>query len=432
MKKIYGLILIAICFTALKTNAQETVPQYRRSSLHMILMDSESFPQKDLVMKSWNGYPFPDKYNNHILPSLKMMNPAAIQVTDADRAAAGQEKSSALGGALNSGMSDVTAGIVDNDADMPSKIFKFSKENQLAKQLVAKWFNRNAQGKFNVDLVGERGIYNASELEKAKAGGTVKGNRALEDAGAELIPNTFVVFSKLNFVENEPVAKAALVLALAQASKISIPFAREKAEQLAQLAYEKAKVGYSVWTKTWLYKLKWNKEIEDKFYNEHWSNPAAFDASNDYELEFVGKESATSLVTFSLKQERTEEQIINLATVRNIDNVFAKMQKVYDVFKPKVPVLSVNPITASIGMKEGLEGGEKFEALEIVQNPDTGVTEYKSVGKVTVDKKLVWDNRYSGGEKSTDPAAAEAQALGKTTFEGGKKIQVGMLLRQIK
>ncbi|MFD3393009.1 hypothetical protein U0R10_00100 [Aquirufa sp. OSTEICH-129V] len=432
MKKFYYLILAFVCFATLNANSQDAKPTYRRSSLHIVLMESESFPQKDLVMKSWNGYPFPDKYNNHILPNLKTMNPAAIQVTDGDRAAAGQEKPSELGGALNGAMAGASSGIVDNDADMPSKIYKFAKEKQLAKQLVAKWFNRNAAGKFNVDLVGERGIYDASELEKAKAAGQVKGSRALEDAGADLIPNTFVVFSKLNFVENEPVAKAALLLALTETAKISIPFARQKAEQLAQAAYEKAKVGYSVWTKTWLYKLKWDKSIEDKFYNEHWSNSAAFDASNDYELEFVGKESATSLVTFSLKEERTEEQIINLATVRNVDNVFAKMQKVYDVFKPKIQVSSVNPITASIGMKEGLEGGEKFEALEIVQNPDTGMTEYKSVGKVTVDKKLVWDNRYSGGEKSTDPATTEAQALGKTTFEGSKKIQVGMLLRQIK
>lgn len=432
MKKKYALILAAVFFTALTAYSQVEKPTYRRSSLHIVLMESESFPQKDLVMKSWNGYPFPDKYNNHILTNLKTMNPAAIQVTDADRAAAGQEKPSEVGGMMNGAMSGATSGIIDNDADMPAKIFKFSKENQLAKQLVAKWFNRNAAGKFNVDLIGERGIYDASELEKAKAAGQVKGSRALEDAGADLIPNTFVVFSKLNFVENEPVAKAALLLALTQTAKISIPFAREKAEQAAQAAYEKAKEGYSVWTKTWLYKLKWDKAIEEKFYNEHWSNPAAFNSSNDYELEFVGKESATSLVTFSLKEQRTEEQIINLATVRNIDNVFAKMQKVYDVFKPKVPVLSVNPITGKIGMKEGLEGGEKFEALEIVQNPETGKTEYKSVGKITVEKKLVWDNRYTSGEKSSDAAVAEAQSLGVTTFEGSKKIQPGMLLRQIK
>jgi len=33
----------------------------------------------------------------------------------------------------------------------------------------------------------------------------------------------------------------------------------------------------------------------------------------------------------------------------------------YEVFKVKVPVLTNEPITAQIGMKEGLEGGEKFE-----------------------------------------------------------------------
>jgi hypothetical protein len=137
-----------------------------------------------------------------------------------------------------------------------------------------------------------------------------------------------------------------------------------------------------------------------------------------------------------LKETRTQEQIINLALVRNIDKAFAELQKENDVFKPKVPVLTSDPITAQIGMKEGLEGGEKFDVFEMTMNPKTGLTEYKNVGEVTVDKKLVWDNRYTDGQvvidaESGDEANAAAK-LNATTFKGSKKIQPGMLLKQIK
>ena len=85
-------------------------------------------------------------------------------------------------------------------------------------------------------------------------------------------------------------------------------------------------------------------------------------------------------------------------------------------------------------MKEGLEGGEKFEVLEQTMNSKTGLTEYESKGKITVDKDLIWDNRYNIG---TDPMPGDSTAavrppLDRTTFSGGKKYYPGMLIRQLK
>jgi hypothetical protein len=163
----------------------------------------------------------------------------------------------------------------------------------------------------------------------------------------------------------------------------------------------------------------------------------AFDNSELFKLVFVGDERASGLVTFSLGEKRTEEQIITLSTKRIIDKVYAKLQKKYDVFKTKTPLYTGYPITAKIGMKEGLEGGEKFDVLEQNIDPKTGVATYISVGTIKVDKNLIWDNTIKDGEAAP---IVEAVAEGKeakpiidrTTFDGGKKFYSGLLIKQIK
>ena len=107
---------------------------------------------------------------------------------------------------------------------------------------------------------------------------------------------------------------------------------------------------------------------------------------SNFDIEHVGTEKANSLVTFSLKAEdkdRTEDDIINLATVRNVEKVFSKLTKNYEDFKPKAPLVEFGkPMTAFVGMKEGLEGGETFEVLNEEFDSKTGRTIYKSVGKI--------------------------------------------------
>ena len=128
----------------------------------------------------------------------------------------------------------------------------------------------------------------------------------------------------------------------------------------------------------------------------------------DFPLEFVGQEKATSLVTFSLKKgeaERTEDQIIELSTLRNIDKVFTNLQREYEVFKPLYQLSGIDPFAAKLGMKEGLEGGEKFEILEIKNG------QYNRIETITVDKNKIWDNRYG----------APKQDIEQTYFKGKNK-----------
>jgi len=106
-----------------------------------------------------------------------------------------------------------------------------------------------------------------------------------------------------------------------------------------------------------------------------------------------------------------------------------ELQKRHDIFKSKTPILSIDPITASIGMKEGLNGGEKFEVFEQYLDQDTGKTNYDKIDIIKVNKKMVWDNRFTNS-LSNDENDSDIRV---THFKKGKKaLRPGMLIRQIK
>lgn len=440
MKNKKRLILSITILSTLNVFSQAAFSElkYRRSSLELILIESESFPKKEIVMKAWSAYPFPDKYNKHDVNSLSL-NPLKYPITDADRGPTAAKKDSKLNSFAKESASKATSGVIDLDeAEMPLKIEKYLKENNTAKKIVGKWYNRKANGDIDFELIKERGNNSASEKDKEMANTVADATEFLYDE--DLIGNTFIVFSKLKFVENEPVARALRDAALEKTTNIKVPIAQQKAIDLANSAYDIAKEGYSVWTTSWLYQLEWNKAMGENFkayFTKNNSNRLAiWDTTTMFKLKLIGSEKSQSLVTFSLKEKRTEAQIINLAVVRNVDNVFAKLQSSYAVFRPVTPISSVGPITAQIGLKEGLMPGNSFEILETQKDKKTGQYKYVKIGTAKVDKKLtVWDNRY-GLSESEQPVDAQGNPIVMpkyTTFTGGgKEVFPGMHFLRLK
>lgn len=421
--------------------------KYRRSSLYMVMLDDKGLVNADIIKSTFMSMPIPDKFNDHNL-GLRSFDPSTLVLTDAEKKSA-EKKGGKFGAFAKSLGNTATGGLVDTTDTkyLPIKIDKFFDENKIARDLVAKWFNRSEKGTFNMNMIGERGSYDASALDISTAKSSARGLSIVADAGEELIGNTFVVVTRFNYVSMESITAAtqkigAFAMALAEASgnKVSDDV------KAATDSVAKQITGYAVQTTSHLYKLAWNDSIEAVFYQNYWiddssfdpAKKAAFDTTKLFTLELIGDERANASILEAKYSNKSQEELIKKATVNAFDAVLAKLQRKYEIFRTKTPLYSGDPITAKIGLKEGLEPGDKFEVLEQTQDPKTGKTVYVKVGKIKVEKGMIWDNRFGADEEpqktavdgTTTTATPSAPKIDRTTFSGPKGLYTGMLIRQ--
>ncbi|MGE0077623.1 MAG: hypothetical protein AB7S48_07175 [Bacteroidales bacterium] len=410
---------------------------YRRSSIYTIMLDDAGLIKADTIKRSFEISPIPDKFNDHTLP-IRTFNPKDYALSEDEKTAKKESVAKTFGKSL---LSSTTGGLVDttDTQDLPLIIQKFFKQNRIPQQLVAKWYGRDSSGLFNMDLIAERGQYDATEMQASVAKASVRGSAMLADAGEELISNTFVVVTRFKYIPKEEVmaaAKRGLKLLEDYGGKYAQTFA-----QVGKLAADVASKGYVIQANSYLYKLRWNDSIAAVFYQDLWndsyeSHPeriAAFDSTDLFKLELVGFDKAWADLQSTVFTKKSEDELVRIATVKAIDAVIAKLQREHDVFKTKTPLYSVDPVSAKIGLKEGLEKGDKYEVLE--QSIDeNGRTKYDRKGVIRVNDPI-WDNRYMAGEEmAADSTANPANiAIDKTEFKGGSsKFYPGMLIRQIK
>lgn len=400
------------------TDKSTAAIKYRRSSLHTMIIEDAKLPKIDIILKTFNEAPFPDKYNDHTVEG-KSFNLANFLV---EQEVAEGEKAK------------------KEDKDFSPAINKYFADNKTANKIIAKWFSRKDNGAFNMSLIEERGMYDASAQDIAVASSTARGDAMLADAGEELLPNTFVVVNYSKFVSNEPIALAIKNSTYALAATKPGAF-KEIAEKAADILYNKTKDGYSVWTTAYLYQINWNDSTSAVFYQNYWMDdskidPAkkeAFDNADLFKLELLGFQKASILISGLGSNAKDEDMIIKNATLKSIDAVYAKLQRKFEKFRTKTPLTGVDPLTAKIGLKEGVENGDKYEVLEQTVD-ELGKVKYKRKGVINVEKNKIWNNKFAPGEEPVDEEGNPIKldyTLDFTTFKGGKGYYPGMLIRQI-
>ncbi|MBK5213842.1 MAG: hypothetical protein JJE55_09315 [Flavobacteriaceae bacterium] len=405
MRKLFTLTLF-LCFSFTGFSQEEaSLANYKRSSLYTFMVSDAQQEHSQTIQDAFINYPIPDKFNNHngelrTLPKL-----------------------------VDESLSKKDLKELQKDS-----ISQFLTKNTIAKAMVAKWFNRSNEGGFNMDLIAERGSYNASDIDIKIAKQSERGLAMVADAGEELLKNTFVVVNNFKYTSKEEVANKTKGLLSVVSSAASAAGANglSLAADATSVGVGVMGKGYVIKTDALLYKLVWNDEVAAIFYNDYWTENgaldpekvAAFENSNIFTLEYIGTETAWADLQSTAFTQKNDDELIAVATKKATDAVIAKLQRAYEVFRTKTPLMSGDPISAKIGMKEGLEKGDKYEVLEQVIN-DEGKTEYKKVGLIKVEKNMIWDNRYLADEEN--PSELEY-----TTFSGSKnKYYAGMLIRQI-
>lgn len=435
--------------TAEDEAADGSLDKYRRSSLYTILIRHPEAKYGNSIDSAFMSIPTPDKFNNHDL---------ALKSFDAENAPR-QRK-----------------GKVRDDYNLQT-IDKFICENRIPCGLVAKWFNRDPQtGAFDMELIQERGNYDASQLDIRLADQSALGRATLADAGEELIGKTFVLVNDITFVDKgEKSAKAGgwlRALGAIAGAATGTDFS-SVGDAAAKLVNEID--GFSVNITSYLYRLKWNDEVAATFYQDYWADAscadpcrcAAFDTTNLFKVEFVGKTmtSAGNLASKSFAKSK-ESQMVKVCT-RAVDKSIVQLQRDFDEFKVNVPLYRINEdgtVEVQIGLKEGINARSQFDVLMPVED-ENGRTTYEKIGKIQPVENLIWDNRFGADEEAAAAAAElkkdsrkEAQkrmkdeikaaekdqkagdeplgnvTLAATTFKvlsGSKKIVPGCLVREV-
>lgn len=429
--------------------SQSTPVNYRRSSLSRVLVESDGLGKdRQLVVNAYNQNPLSDKYNTHKTKD-KEFNVNNMKLTTQDYIDAGFYKDTLktlkdFMSALKKPLNPLRYVTPDSSKAVqePNKqellniyISKYIKDKEIAKQLVSSWYNRSSDGRMDFELLKERASYSARVDEIT--GGDSK--QALEDKlikDIDIIKNTFVVFNNMEFYENEPVARFIRDVAKKEALKSlagSPQMLIDKSMQAIDKLYDKTKEGYTVKCNTYLYQLNWDEDIAKK--TKEWfitgdstQRTKIWDSTNLYKLNFVGKTISGSIV---IGGKKSLQEIIDLQVSRTLDNAMAKLQKEYVVFRPVTPMASVNPITAYIGTKEGVEPGQTYELLKSVDDK-FGIPHWESAGNVKVNKKLPIFDNLIGAEPNLDDKGNAIEGPKFTTFDGGKKASQFWFLRLVK
>ena len=399
MKKILYSILFfnVITISLAQESKNEFEVKYRRSSLYSVMIDQPTLPYAGEIKKNFENSPIPDKFNNHNL-SKRIYDLGELPTDGSD-----------------------------------SPIL-----SAIARDIVAKWFNRSSKGGFNMNLIKERGFYDASALDVVKAQASKRGLDLLADAGEELIGKTFVLINEFKYTDKAEVAEKTsgwlnaigTIADHAGASNVST------VTTLTSTGATVAGKGYIVKTNAHLYQLVWDEETAAIFYNDYWADdktitPAkkkAFDESTIFKLKYIGTDTSWSDIQSTVFTSKSDEQLIERATVKAIDRVIVKLQKNHDQFKTKTPLYTVDPLTAKVGLKEGITNKSTFDVLEQVED-ENGKTQYVKVGVVKVDSKYpIWDNTYGAQEENPN------STVDRTYFKkvSGKDFFPGMLLVQKK
>lgn len=398
---IISLALLA-GFSAAAKDVEVTETKYTRSSLCSFLISRTDQNLYDKIQEEYLNLETPNQYNNHDL-SIRVLN-------------------------------------VKKKAQYQDSISRWLDDNHIASRLVGRWFDRNIlTGECSMDLIKDRGLYNATELDKELASRSTRGIAMLQDAGEELIGKTFVLVHEAHYIDHGKRSKVAsgVIRGLGIVGSVFLGSAvSDLADNIADMT-ESIK-GFAVKFHTRLYRLVWDDETAGTFYSTYYSSipdqnkVTAFEnGRSGFRLEYIGEvESSGSKTSFMGIGEDHPEIMIRKACQRAIDDNIRDLQHEYEQFRVKCPIAEVdgNTIKVAIGMKEGVNEKSEYEVLEAEEKAD-GRISYKRIGTIEPLPGKIWDNRYMAQEEG-----AQGSNLGATSFKvkSGQTPYPGVLVRQIK
>ncbi len=363
-------VLCSFSLTA-QQNESDAVPEsYLRNSLTVFYIDNIGTDHWSKAREKVKEIVFSDKYDNHNMESIFFRPPATLEAQNS------QQHTSAFRNELI--------------------------RSDIAKQIIAKWYNRNANGMMDMQLVHQRGRFAATDADFIVAASTQRGDAALEDMGNRLVNKSFILLLDVrNIVSME------------------------------QTDNDELK-GWTADVRGHLYKVDFNEEIRRDFY-ETWiyedDSPEEKNRKREaYNRLEIPLEYITSVNTgISSTQTRrfgkkSEDQLLVDLMQKSMDEVLYNLERDVEDFKVVTPLYGRRPLRAKIGLKEGLLTDHRFYVYEHVYNRKNNAVEPVMRGVIRADKRSrIHDNRHEAfGDMGT---SRFYQVAGRRLNEGYTLVQ---------
>ena len=384
--------------------------RYMRGSLCMMMVENPLSEYKPEIKNVFESMEIPNRFNDHRFGKVRLLK-------------------------------------FPNRDNMVANLQVFAKENQLGKRLVGKWFGHSKQtDAFNTEMLRERGLDNATVIDIKEALKSVRGKAKLEDMGENLISHTYWVVTDFEYhnhknllstiVDAVQVVEGGLKVYSGGLDSLNTMLQQSDkgaAKSLSNLFDEYN--GFKMKAVSYLFRLKWNEDIANMFYNQYYTETPMQEMSkiigyqNDktlFSVEYVGKVENTS-TKMSVFGVSTKEQLIKKICTRALDKNIADLQHKFPDFRIKAPLVSTSPLKAYVGLKEDITPKSKYEVLMSIED-EKGITRYKRVGIIRPIKGRIWDNQFMADLERT-----AASSINATYFEkvSGGDFAPGMLIREI-
>ncbi len=257
-------------------------------------------------------------------------------------------------------------------------------------EIIAKWYNRQPDGTMNMDVIHERGLYNAVDADVKKAKASKRGKAMLMDMGLKLLDKTYIVVVDYAKIRN--------------AKELKI----------------KDQHGWKTPLNVFLFRVKYNSDIQATLFDEMWvyedDDPATARAKKEkfdnyvFELEYVMVQS--NPVDLSRLQYDSDTQIGKFLPQKSDDELFKELvakghqraffllEKHHEDFRVKTPLYDKRPLRAKIGKKEGVKVDQRYFVYEYEYNEKTKESEPNRKGVIRA-RRVVDNREVATGETPT-------------------------------
>lgn len=450
MKKLLFLSsLLALGFVSNIFAQEDPDKYYVRNSLYMLKLNEpcpkdeykEAYKIMSATFDTINFAKSYERYNDFSLTERILDLSKLPTVTQEEMDAIGKE--SKLEQITNDILREQGLKNALSEYEYAARLLKYFDQNKFAPKLIAKWYNKPGTdiGKtdFDDDLVTiyELGVKGLSQeaIDNAKA--TENLISMAKGSTNKLLSNTYVCVNRYGYMDaKEAIAISTAVLQMSLGNNALAKIALKKGTDILE---QKIK-GYFVRANAYLFKLDWNQDLQNKLELEYWdkANQKKLMTDPAFKLKYIGKSSKRAPAAMSLKSSTSLEKLIARGTVRATDAAIAALQRDHEEFRPMTSLHVIDgKLAAYIGMKEGVESGDKFNVYEAVQSKDDpNMVEWKEIGTIKAGKEI-WDNRDGVGEKfedaATDKEDDKASAVPYTVFSGKPgKMGEGCMIRLAK